>query len=138
MFNLSGSELIFLLLLALIILGPEKLPEAIRKFGKTYAEVKKVSTGFQTELRSAMEEPMREMQETANTLRTAIEGAATEVRTEVTTTVEPLANQTRATFSAAPPAREPAEPAADEPASDQPASDQPGTEPADPGEPATA
>lgn len=71
MFNFSGSEIVFLLLLALIILGPEKLPDAVRKFGKTYAEFKKVTTGFQTELKSALDEPMREMRETADALRKA-------------------------------------------------------------------
>jgi len=70
-FNFSGSEIVFLLLLALIILGPEKLPDAVRKFGKTYAEFKKVTTGFQTELKSALDEPMREMRETADALRKA-------------------------------------------------------------------
>jgi sec-independent protein translocase protein TatB len=72
-FNLSGSELVFLLLLALIILGPEKLPEAVRKFGKTYGEVKKMSSGFQNELRSALDEPMREMRETADALRKSVD-----------------------------------------------------------------
>lgn len=71
MFNLSGSEIIFILLLALVVLGPEKLPDAIRKFGKTYGEVKKVSHGFQSELRSALDEPMREMRETADLARKA-------------------------------------------------------------------
>jgi sec-independent protein translocase protein TatB len=72
-FNLSGSELVFLLLLALIVLGPEKLPEAVRKFGKTYGDVKKMSSGFQNELRSALDEPMREMRETADALRKAVD-----------------------------------------------------------------
>ena len=71
MFNLSGSEIVFLLLLALIVLGPEKLPEAVRKFGKTYAEFKKMTTGFQTELKSALDEPMREMRETAEAIKQA-------------------------------------------------------------------
>jgi Tat protein translocase TatB subunit len=71
MFNLSGSEIIFLLLLALIVLGPEKLPEAVRKFGKVYGEVKKMSTGFQSELKSALDEPMREMRETAEAFKKA-------------------------------------------------------------------
>ncbi len=71
MFNFSGSEIVFLLLLALIILGPEKLPEAIRKFGSTYAEFKKVTTGFQTELKQALDEPVREMRETAEMLKQA-------------------------------------------------------------------
>ena len=57
--------------MALIILGPEKLPDALRKFGKGYAEFKKVTTGFQNELKSALDEPMREMRETANLVRDA-------------------------------------------------------------------
>ena len=72
MFNLSGSEMIFLLLLALIVLGPEKLPEAVRKFGKAYAEFKKMSTGFQSELKTALDEPMREMRETAEAFKKAV------------------------------------------------------------------
>jgi sec-independent protein translocase protein TatB len=71
MFNLSGSEIVFLLLIALIVLGPEKLPEAVRKFGKTYSEFKKMSTGFQSELKSALDEPMREMRETADAFKKA-------------------------------------------------------------------
>ena len=71
MFNFSGSEIVFLLLLALIILGPEKLPDAIRSFGKTYAEFKKMTTGFQSELKTALDEPMREMRETADVFKQA-------------------------------------------------------------------
>jgi sec-independent protein translocase protein TatB len=72
MFNLSGSEIVFLLLLALIVLGPEKLPEAVRKFGKAYAEFKKMSTGFQSELKTALDEPMKEMRETAEAFKKAV------------------------------------------------------------------
>ncbi len=71
MFNLQGSEIIVILLLALVVLGPEKLPDAVRKFTQTYAELKKMSTGFQSELKSALDEPMREMRDTANLLRDA-------------------------------------------------------------------
>jgi sec-independent protein translocase protein TatB len=70
-FNLSGSETVFLLLLALIVLGPEKLPDALRRFGKGYAEFRKMATGFQTEMRSALDEPMREMRETADAIKQA-------------------------------------------------------------------
>jgi sec-independent protein translocase protein TatB len=68
-FNLQGSELIIILLLALVVLGPEKLPDAMRKAGQFYAELKKMSTGFQSEFRAAVEEPLRELKETANTIR---------------------------------------------------------------------
>jgi sec-independent protein translocase protein TatB len=70
-FNLQGSEIIVILLLALVVLGPEKLPDAVRKFTQTYSELKKMSTGFQSELKSALDEPMREMRETANLVRDA-------------------------------------------------------------------
>ena len=66
---MSGTEIVVILLLALVVLGPEKLPEAIRKFGKTYAELKKMGTGFQQEFKSAIDEPMREMRETADLLK---------------------------------------------------------------------
>ena len=58
MFNLQGSELIIILLLALVILGPEKLPDAMRKAGQFYAELKKMSSGFQSEFKSVVEEPL--------------------------------------------------------------------------------
>jgi sec-independent protein translocase protein TatB len=68
-FNLSGSEIIVILLLALVVLGPEKLPDALRRAGRTYAELKKMSSTFQEEVRSALDEPVREMRETADLLR---------------------------------------------------------------------
>ena len=72
MFNLSGSEIVVILLLALIVLGPEKLPEAIRKFGRVYSEIRKISNGFQSEFKNAFEEPMKELRETAQLTRDAV------------------------------------------------------------------
>lgn len=69
MFNLQGSEIIFILLIALVVLGPEKLPGAIRRATKTYAELRKMGTGFQNEFKSALDEPMREMRQTADLIK---------------------------------------------------------------------
>lgn len=69
MFNLQGSELVIILLLALVVLGPEKLPDAMRKMGQFYAELRKMSNSFQKEFKAAVDEPMREVRETANMLR---------------------------------------------------------------------
>ena len=71
MFNIQGSELIFLLLVALVILGPEKLPDAVRKFTKAYTEFRKMANGFQGELKQVLDEPMRELRETADAMRDA-------------------------------------------------------------------
>jgi sec-independent protein translocase protein TatB len=70
-FNLSGSEIIVILLLALVILGPEKLPEAMRKAGKAYSELRKMANSFQSEVRSALDEPMTELRGTADAIRDA-------------------------------------------------------------------
>ena len=73
MFNLQGGEIIIVLLLALVVLGPEKLPEAMRKAGRAYGELRKMSSGFQEEFRKAVQEPVEEMKgsvrDTANMLR---------------------------------------------------------------------
>ena len=69
MFNFQGSEIIIILLLALVVLGPEKLPEAMRKAGRMYADLKKMSSSFQSEFRAAIDEPVRELKDTANLLR---------------------------------------------------------------------
>ena len=71
MFNLQGSEIIFILLIALVVLGPEKLPGAIKRVTQMYAEFRKMSSGFQSEFKSVIDEPMREMRETADMVRNA-------------------------------------------------------------------
>jgi sec-independent protein translocase protein TatB len=70
-FNLQGSEIIMILLIALVVLGPERLPDAVRRFMQTYNELKKMSSGFQSEIKSAFDEPMREMRDTAQMVRDA-------------------------------------------------------------------
>jgi sec-independent protein translocase protein TatB len=55
MFNVGGPEVLVILLVALIALGPAQLPEAARKVGKAMNEVRKVSTSFQRELTNAFD-----------------------------------------------------------------------------------
>ena len=80
---MSGTEIVVILLLALVVLGPEKLPDAIRKFGKTYAELKKMGTGFQQEFKSAIDEPMREMRDTADLLKKSVDFSASSAAPKV-------------------------------------------------------
>ncbi len=69
MFNVTGGELVIILLVALIVLGPDKLPDAIRKVGRVYGELRRMSTGFQSEIREALDEPMREVRDTMNSMK---------------------------------------------------------------------
>ena len=55
MFNIGGGELIVIMLIALIVLGPKRLPDAARQIGKTMGDLRRLSTGFQNEVRSALD-----------------------------------------------------------------------------------
>jgi len=56
MFNMPGGpEILVIFLVALIVIGPQQLPKAMRTFGNVMAEVRKVSTSFQAEMKSAMD-----------------------------------------------------------------------------------
>jgi sec-independent protein translocase protein TatB len=46
MFNVGASELLVILLVALIVLGPDKLPETARKMGNVVAELRRMASGF--------------------------------------------------------------------------------------------
>jgi Tat protein translocase TatB subunit len=56
MFNVGGGEILVILLLALIVLGPQRLPGAARQVGKAMGELRRVSNGFQAELRAAIDD----------------------------------------------------------------------------------
>jgi len=114
-FNLSGSEIVFILLAALVLLGPEKLPETLRKVGRVYAEVRKISNGFQSELRNVLDEPTKEIrnafEEPAKELRNTAEQAKSAFSLQnLNTNGKP--NQAAST-PAAPAATAPAEPVTD-------------------------
>ena len=58
MFNIGGGELLIIFLVALIVLGPTKLPDAARQVGKVMGELRRLSAGFQSEMHQAMADPV--------------------------------------------------------------------------------
>lgn len=67
MFNIGSGEMVVIFLLALLVLGPERLPKAMGQVGRAVAQMRKLSGGFQDEIRRAMdpiEAPFRPGQET--------------------------------------------------------------------------
>jgi Tat protein translocase TatB subunit len=55
MLNLGGGEMLAILLLALIVLGPERLPKAARQVGTWMRELRRLSAGFQEEIRNVID-----------------------------------------------------------------------------------
>jgi Tat protein translocase TatB subunit len=78
-FNLpTGGEFLIILLVALVVLGPDKLPDAVRKAGRLYGEVRRMANGFQSELRDALDEPagiFNELKEPLQGLRDTVNEA---------------------------------------------------------------
>ena len=55
--NIGSGEVLVILVLGLLVLGPERLPAFARKIGSFLKEAKRMSRSFQEELRSAVEDP---------------------------------------------------------------------------------
>lgn len=70
---LSVPHLVIIFLVALIVFGPEKLPELARTFGRAMSEFKRATGDF----RAGFEEHMRELEREA-TIREAQKKAAEE------------------------------------------------------------
>ena len=83
--GLLSAKFLVVLVIALIVLGPEKLPETARTIGRWVSELRRITTGFTEEVRSAFEsselaEPVQELRSATQTLRTTttgLRGAAT-------------------------------------------------------------
>ena len=77
-FNLSGSEIIFLLLAGLVVLGPERLPGVIRTVGRIYGQVRGIAQGLEKELKDTFADPVSDLRNTAQQIRTGFGEVDTE------------------------------------------------------------
>lgn len=56
--SIGAPEILVVLVVALLVLGPNRLPEAARQVGRAMAEMRRMSAGFQAEMRDAMQTPV--------------------------------------------------------------------------------
>jgi sec-independent protein translocase protein TatB len=54
MFGLGFGEIVIVAILALVLLGPDKLPEAAKMLGKTLQDLKKATDGLKGQLEAEM------------------------------------------------------------------------------------
>jgi Tat protein translocase TatB subunit len=76
--TLGGPELLLILVIALIVFGPKKLPEMGKSLGKMMAEFRKASTDFKRTLEEEVEaDKMREMVAPPRLIESTVLGAET-------------------------------------------------------------
>lgn len=56
--SVGAPEILIVLVAALVILGPKRLPEAARQLGRALNEFRRVSNDLQAEVRDAFQEPV--------------------------------------------------------------------------------
>ena len=72
MFNIGMGELLFIVLLALVVVGPERLPKIMREFGRFVRQarvfINEFTSQFSDELQSIQElqQPLQEFQQLAD------------------------------------------------------------------------
>ncbi len=68
MFGIGAPELVIILVVALVVLGPKRLPELARGLGRTLGEFRRATSGITEELSNArvmLEEEVRQAEQTA-------------------------------------------------------------------------
>jgi sec-independent protein translocase protein TatA len=83
MFDIGLPELLVIIVIALIVFGPNKLPELAKAFGKAMREFKKATE----EMKETFEEETRDLKELKNTLPS--ENLLSDLFEKVKTSAEP-------------------------------------------------
>ncbi len=106
MLNFSPEKLLLVGLIAMIVLGPSRLPQAARTMGRFMAEMRRMSSSFQDEVRDAMGEPTEAFHSAIADFRPAM-NVRSSVRDAISTTFAPPS----APSGSVPPAAQPGAPA---------------------------
>jgi len=86
-FDIGGPEFLVIAIVALVVLGPERLPEVMRRAGLFYRQARQMLNEYTSEAQRMFDEGMREVNEVSNT----ISGTFQEATAETAATIPPPA-----------------------------------------------
>lgn len=85
--SLTGGEVLIVLFVALLVLGPERLPDTARTMGHWMARLRKMSSNLQSEVREVLDDPamkpIRDVGEFVAAPRKKLMEFATEAESEI-------------------------------------------------------
>jgi len=93
-FNIGTAELMLILLIALIVVGPRRLPEIGREIGKILSDLRKISQEFTTDLTRELEAPVKELTDLTRELEAPVK-ELTEMTRELEAPAKELTEMTR-------------------------------------------
>ena len=82
-FGIGPAELILILIVAFIVLGPERLPAVARALGKWAYQLRKMSSEFTRQLGPEMDGTLRDIQSARDDIRGLSNQITTPLRTEM-------------------------------------------------------
>jgi Tat protein translocase TatB subunit len=81
--GMGPGELILIIIIALIVLGPGKLPEVARAMGKTMRDFRSITDGFQNELRKEIDAASSPVKDDLQSIQKTLDGTAKSVTSDV-------------------------------------------------------
>jgi len=66
MFGMSMTEIVIIAVLALVLLGPDRLPEAAKTIGKTVRDLKKATDGLKDQIEAELHQAERSIDKAIN------------------------------------------------------------------------
>ena len=119
--KIGAMELLVIFIVALLVIGPDKLPQYARKFGAALKEFRKASSGVTKEIRESVIDPLSEAQKPLREAMEPLEDITKDIKSELNGVEKELKNIGKA---------KPAEKKTDAPASEPAEETAPAPEPA--------
>ena len=81
--KIGAMELIVIFIVALLVIGPDKLPMYAKKFGSALREFRKASSGITKDIRESVVEPLEEAQRPLREAMEPLEDLKDEVQSNI-------------------------------------------------------
>ena len=91
MFGIGGGELVFILFIALMLFGADKIPDIARTLGKTVAQFKNATNDIKNEIHKGAE--ANGLTDTINELKGNFESITNNIHNEINQAKENIASQ---------------------------------------------